>query len=48
MKNPAKKASVAEKRLSYLRVMSKNGRPELIAENERFPARTGGLESLGS
>jgi len=28
------------------RMLSKNRRPETIAENVRFPAKTGGLESL--
>jgi len=27
-------------------ILSENGRPEMITENERFPAKTGGLESL--
>jgi len=28
------------------RILSKNGRLEMIAENGRFPAKTGGMESL--
>jgi len=28
------------------RILSENRRPEMIAENGRFPAKTGGLESL--
>ena len=28
------------------RMLSKNRRPETIAENGRFPAKTGGLQSL--
>ena len=30
------------------RILSENGRPEMIAENGRFLAKTGGLESLVS
>ena len=30
------------------RILSENGRPEIIAENGRFLAKTGGLESLVS
>ena len=33
---------VAKKRKN----IEQNGRPEMIAENGRFPAETGGLESL--
>ena len=28
------------------RILSENGRPEIFTKNERFPAKTGGLESL--
>ena len=28
------------------RIFSENGRPEIFAENGRFPAKKGGLESL--
>ena len=28
------------------RILSENGRLEIFTENERFPAKTGGLESL--
>ena len=27
-------------------ILSENGRPGIFTENERFPAKTGGLESL--
>jgi len=27
--------------------VSENGRPEIFVENRRYPARMGGLESLG-
>ena len=30
------------------RILSENGRLEIFTENERFPAKTGGLESLFS
>ena len=52
----AKKTSEAGKSLSSFargklqkkngRILSENGRPEMIAVNGRFPAETGGLESL--
>ena len=28
------------------RILSENGRPEIFTKNERFPAKTGGLESM--
>ena len=32
--------------LTRKRILSKKGRPEIFAKNGRFPAKTGGLESL--
>ena len=33
-------------RVNNRRILSENRRPEIYAENERFPAKTRGLESL--
>ena len=35
---------LAEMVLKIGRILSKNGTPEIFAENGRFPAKTGGLE----
>ena len=54
-KNRAKKDWLNKENIIFLwlgrvsntgRILSENGRPEIFTENGRFPAKTGGLESL--
>ena len=54
-KNRAKKYWLNKENIIFLwlgrvsktrRILSENGRPEILTENERFPAKMGGLETL--